>query len=175
MGQPHGVAAARIHNASSIAAPGARHSAISGPAATAAGSPLRAGRFGMNYRILALAFLLAVDAFAQMGPASSGYCSVSPTGLEGCNWMSGLNAKTSPLFVTRYHLAPGAPLAAPVPNDETLIVAMSDGELVNESKSPQPHIDLSNGSVFLMPKNQSYRLRNVGKDPVDLLLIRIGR
>lgn len=129
----------------------------------------------MQCRLWLLAFLFTLSASAQIGPSSDGYCSVSPTGIEGCNWMSGLNAKTSPLFVTRYHLAPGAPLDAPIPGYETLLVGMSDGELVNESKSPQAHINLSNNSVFLMPKDEEYRFRNVGKDPVDLLLIRIGK
>ena len=67
-------------------------------------------------------------AAGQVLPTSNGSCSVSLSGLEGCHWMTGgslrkgdsskaTNANDdngSGLFVTRYVLAPGAPLNPPI-------------------------------------------------------------
>jgi hypothetical protein len=97
----------------------------------------------------------------QVLPASNGSCSVSPSGLERCQWMSGV--KSSKLFVTRYILAPGAPLNPPVEGHDALIVGMNNGELVNEKKSPPSHVSASNGLVMLMPKEEPYLLRNMAK------------
>jgi hypothetical protein len=80
----------------------------------------------------------------------------------GCNWLSALtvladkktengNGKTK-LFVTHYTLAPGAPLRTPVEGYDDLVVGMNDGELANETKLPQTHVNVTTGSVVLMPK-----------------------
>ena len=122
-------------------------------------------------------FLNALAAPAQVLPISSGSCRVSASGLESCNWMSGISAaKANPskipdttddgrtkLFVTRYILAPGAPLNPPVDGRNALVVGMTSGELVNEKKSPQSHLYVTSGSVILMPKQEPYLLRNIGK------------
>ena len=79
----------------------------------------------------------------------------------------------SALFVTRYILAPGAPLNQPVEGTEDLIVGMGNGELLNEKKSQQSHITVFDGLVMLMPKQEPYQLRNVGKESLTLLLIEI--
>jgi len=63
-----------------------------------------------------LAFCTSFATTAQVLPSSSGACSVSPAGLEGCNWLSALTGRPNKkaengkakLFVTRYTLAPGA-------------------------------------------------------------------
>ena len=68
----------------------------------------------MRY-ISALYLLLVFSGYLAEGqvlPASNGTCTVSPSGLEGCQWMTGV--KSSKLFVTRYVLASGAPLAPAV-------------------------------------------------------------
>lgn len=113
------------------------------------------------------------SAAGQVLPASSGSCRVSPSGVEGCHWMTGV--KSAKLFVTRYILAPGAPLNPPVEGHDALIVAMNNGELVNEKKSPPSRVNVSNGLVMLMPKEEPYLLRNVGKDSIELLVIEVRK
>src|SRR5215469_7912042 len=113
------------------------------------------------------------EAAGQVLPASSGSCRVSPSGVEGCHWMTGV--KSSKLLVTRYVLAPGAPLTPPRAGREALIVGTNNGELVNEKKSPPSHVNVSNGSVMLMPKEEPYLLRNIGKDNLELLVIEVRK
>jgi hypothetical protein len=107
----------------------------------------------------------------------------------GCEWLStppvrwaegNKSNNTKPkgraeLFVTRFTLSPGAPLSSLVEGHEVLIVGMSDGELVNEAKSPQTNINLWSGSVVLMPKEEHYLLRNIGKQDVQLLVVDVRR
>jgi hypothetical protein len=116
-------------------------------------------------------------ATAQVLPTSSGSCRVAPSGLMSCDWLSAAPLKkadgsksvnTVPsgrpqLFVTRFNLSPSAPLTSLVEGQEVLIFGMGDGELVNETKSPPAHINVRNGSVVLMPQEQHYLLRNIGK------------
>jgi hypothetical protein len=79
---------------------------------------------------------------------------VSPSGVQGCQWSSG--SKKSELFVTRVKLAPGAPLNPLVLDYDAILVGMGPGQLVNEKKSPPTNINVSDGSVILMPKKQPY-------------------
>jgi hypothetical protein len=140
-----------------------------------------------DMRSIKVLFLLALcttlAATAQVLPSSTGACSVSPAGLESCNWLSAVtvrpdkkteNAKTK-LFVTRYTLAPGAPLKTPVEGYDNLVVGMNDGELANETKSPRTYVNVTNGSVVLMSKEEAYLLRNVGKQNLELLVIEIRK
>ena len=103
----------------------------------------------------------------------------------GCNWLSALtvladkktengNGKTK-LFVTHYTLAPGAPLRTPVEGYDNLVVGMNDGELANETKLPQTHVNVTTGSVVLMPKEETYLLRNIGKQNLELLVIEVRK
>jgi len=87
--------------------------------------------------------------------------------------MAGL--KSSKLFVTRYILAPGAPLNPPVEGHDAVIVGMNNGELVNEKESPPSHVSVQNGWVMLMPKEDPYLLRNIGKESVELLVIEVRK
>jgi len=48
---------------------------------------------------------------------------------------------------------------------------MNDGELTNEAKATQTHMNVTNGTMMLMPKEETYLLRNIGKQSLDLLLI----
>ena len=79
------------------------------------------------------------------------------------------------LLVTRYILAPGAPLNPPVERTDVLIVGMNGGELVNEKKSLQNYVNVSSGLVMLMPKEEPYLLRNIGKENLELLVIEVRK
>ncbi len=81
----------------------------------------------------------------------------------------------SALFVTRYILAPGAPLNPPIEGTEVLVVGMNNGELVNEKKLPQSHVNVSGGLVMLMPKEEPYLLRNIGNENLELLVIEVRK
>ena len=60
-----------------------------------------------------------------------------------------------------------------MPGEDELIIGMGAGELVNEAKSPSLPISISEGLVLLMPKEESYLLRNVGKQDIHILVIRM--
>ncbi|HET7891084.1 MAG TPA: hypothetical protein VFL34_06140 [Candidatus Sulfotelmatobacter sp.] len=60
-----------------------------------------------------------------------------------------------------------------VEGTDVLIVGVNNGELVNEKKSPQSHVNVSNGLVMLMPKEEPYLLRNIAKENLELLVIEI--
>jgi hypothetical protein len=107
------------------------------------------------------ALLSGLTATAQVLPPSSGSCNVAASGLQGCNWMSGVSlrkttaSKTTDLadnsrsflFVTRLILAPGAALdSRTIVGGEVLIVGRNNGEVINEKKSPPSQI---NGSMFM--------------------------
>ena len=79
------------------------------------------------------------------------------------------------LYVTRFNLSPGASLTPLVEGQEALIFGMGDGELVNEKKSPPAHVNVRNGSMVLMPREQHYLLRNIGKQELDVLVVQVRR
>ena len=81
----------------------------------------------------------------------------------------------SKLFVTRCILAPGAPLNPLIEGRDVLIVGMNSGEVVNEKKSPQTHVNVSNGLVMLMPKEEPYLIRNIGRESLELLVIEVRK
>jgi len=145
----------------------------------------------MRY-LTAICFLILLSGHsseAQVLPTSSGSCGISASGAESCDWISAITlqkaattklADTSSdahrkLFVTRVTLAPGAPLNPLVKGTDVLIVGMNNGELVNEKKSPRSHVNVSNGSVMLMPREEPYLLRNIGKENVELLVIEVRK
>ena len=123
---------------------------------------------------------------SQVLPSSDGSCGISTSGAQSCDWVSALTlrwsgtkktAADSPpkLFVTRCILAPGAKLNPLVRGIDVLIVGMNSGELLNEKKSPQNHVDVSNGLVMLMPKEEPYLLRNIGRENLELLVIEVRK
>jgi hypothetical protein len=79
------------------------------------------------------------------------------------------------LFVTRCILAPGAPLSPLVEGTDVLIVGMNNGEVANEKKSPQSRVNVTNGLAMLMPKEEPYLLRNIGKQSLELLVIEVRK
>jgi hypothetical protein len=145
----------------------------------------------MRHLLTFCLFLLlgGISAQAQVLPASSGSCNISASGLHVCNWLSGTyrnpsasnttdlaDDSRSTLFVTRFTLAPGAPLdSRSIVGGEVMIVGRNDGELINEKKSPAIHINVYDDLVMLMPKGESYLLRNVGKQNVELLVIEVRK
>ena len=86
-------------------------------------------------RVLALLIVLRSLAAPQVMPASNGGCGVSTSGAISCNWLSSLPPKGKgtgvQLFVTRYNLAPQAPVDRPVSDFDEVIVSMKGGVLVN--------------------------------------------
>jgi hypothetical protein len=126
---------------------------------------------------------------AQILPTSNGSCGISASGVESCDWMSAVTLRKAgttktadtvadslpTLFVTRCILAPGAPLNPLAEGTDVLIVGMNDGGLVNEKKSPQSRVNVSSGLVMLMPKEEPYLLRNIGKVNLELLVIEVRK
>ena len=137
----------------------------------------------MRFSLTLLLFIVPVafGANGQEMPTSNGFCSVSASGVMGCEWLStppirwpnGEISKVSPkgVVVTRFRLAPGAPLHRMNEGKDVLIVGMGDGELVNEAKASTSHTDIKNGFVILMPKEEPYLLRNIGEKDLELLVI----
>jgi hypothetical protein len=135
----------------------------------------------------ALATLYGISATAQTMPTSSGSCGVSGSGLMSCDWLSSPPVKFNTdstnrdkpvpkgVFVTRFRLAPDAPLHCTIEGHDVLIVAMSDGEIVNEAKTPLTRLNVTNGLVMLMPKEEPYLLRNTGRQTLDLLVIDVRK
>jgi len=70
-------------------------------------------------------------------------------------------------------LSPGANLRRMVPGEDELVIGMGGGELRNEAKSGSLSFPMSKGVVLLMPKDELYALRNVGKQDIDLVVIRM--
>jgi hypothetical protein len=135
-------------------------------------------------------FLSGHSSEAQVLPTSVGSCGISASGGEGCNWVSAITlrkagtmkttdtpADSSPkLFVTRFTLAPGAPLdSQTIVGGEVLIVGRNNGEVINEKKSPPSHVAVYDGSVMLMSKEEPYLLRNIGKENLELLVIEVRK
>jgi hypothetical protein len=145
----------------------------------------------MRYVTVFCLFILLIghSSEAQVLPTSNGSCRISASGVESCNWISAItlrkavttktadtSADSRPkLFVTRCILAPGAPLSPLVEGTDVLIVGMNGGELVNEKKSPESHVDVSSGLVMLMLKEGPYLLKNIGKENLELLVIEVRK
>lgn len=133
--------------------------------------------------------LSSLTTAAQILPTSNGSCGIGASGVMSCDWMSAISLRktdarkttdaaadeSSRLFVTRCTLAPGAPLNPLVEGHEVLIVGMNNGEILNEKKSPPNHLNVSNGLVMLMPKEEPYLLRNIGKENLELLVIEVRK
>ena len=141
-------------------------------------------RFSITLCVLVALFGFA--ATAQTMPTSSGSCGVSASGVMICESLSTPPARfngdsvkrpmpAKGVFVRRYTLAPGAPLRRMNEGHDVLIVAMTDGEIVNEAKTPQTQLNVTNGLVMLMPKEESYLFRNIGEQTLDLLVIDVRK
>lgn len=139
--------------------------------------------------ICAFIWISVVTAAAQVMPKFSGSCGVAASGVASCDWVSTISirkAATSQktdetsdlahesrpaLFVTTFILAPVD--SREIVGREVLIVGRNKGELVNEKKSTPARISVYEDLVMLMPKDEPYLLRNIGKDNLELLLVEI--
>ena len=63
----------------------------------------------------------------------------------------------------------------PVEGYDNFVVALNSGELTSGTKSPENLIGVIAGSVLLMPKEEVYLLRNVGKQGLELVLIEVRK
>jgi hypothetical protein len=132
----------------------------------------------MKPRFSAALFLLAfasVVAFTQQFPASEGTCRIAARGVEACEWMNipPIGQRTMTATATTYVLAAGAPLEKPVEGQESVLVAMTNGDFINEISSPESKFSLTAGRVVLLPRNQRYKIRNVGDKPATVLMIQL--
>lgn len=138
--------------------------------------------------LLAFALCGSLTTTAQILPADSGGgCAITSSGDVNCSIRSavpisktdGSTGKQSvpadrrEFMVILLRLSPGAPMTRMVAGEDELIVGMGKGELTNEAKSPPVDVSVSEGSVFLMPKDEPYKLRNGGKQDVEVLVIRL--
>lgn len=70
-------------------------------------------------------------------------------------------------------LSPGAPLTKWVPGEDDLIVGEGDGTLRNEAKSPTVDIKVTPGIVLFLPKGEPYKLQNISKQNLRIIVIRM--
>lgn len=126
----------------------------------------------------------SLTATAQIALPGCG-CSVSSSAVS-CSCPGAVNKKTGEstnkrticggrreLSEDSIVLSPGATLRRWVPGEVDLIVGTGGGELENEAKSPPLPITMSAGVVLFMPKQGPYALRNVGKQDLHIIVIRM--
>jgi hypothetical protein len=70
-------------------------------------------------------------------------------------------------------LHPGGLLTRWIPDEDDLIVGEGEGSLANEAKSPALPIAMTAGVILFLPKEEPYKLRNVGKQDVHITVIRM--
>jgi hypothetical protein len=137
--------------------------------------------FPMKTTVSLFVFVLCscLTTLAQILPNGGCGCGVSSSTVS-CDCPSAVNtgkpsvpSDRPQLIEARVRLAPGALLMKWVPGDDEVIIGMGSGELTNEAKSPTVDVSVSEGSIFLMPRDELYKLRNVGKTDVEVRVIRI--
>jgi hypothetical protein len=133
--------------------------------------------------LLMMLLLASYTTMAQVTSSANLACTVTASGGMGCNGIvSGDLARKSAadkgqpeLSVTYFTLEPGAALDQTAsPCCDAIIVGIAGGELVNE-KLPSRYVSLTHDSVTLLPKGESFLLRNKGSQNVALRLIEIKR
>lgn len=129
--------------------------------------------------LIAFALCSSPATAAQILPNGGCGCGLSGTTMS-CHCggavsknMQNVPSQPSQLIETLLTIAPGGLLTKGVPGDDEVFIWMGIGRLVNEAKSPTVDVSVSEGSIFLMPKDELYRLRNVGKLDVKIRIIRI--
>ena len=70
-------------------------------------------------------------------------------------------------------LSPGGLLTRWRPDEDDLVVGEGDGILANEAKSPVLPINMKAGVILFLPKDEPYKLRNVGKQDLHITVIRM--
>ena len=129
--------------------------------------------------LFVLALCSSLTTTAQILPNGGCGCRLSGTTMS-CHCGGGVSknqqsvsSEPSQLVETLITLSPGALLTKGILGDDEVFVGMGSGRLMNEAKSPSFEVPLGEGSIFLMPKDEPYRLRNVGKQDVEVRVIRI--
>jgi len=84
-------------------------------------------------------------------------------------------AKSRQYPTAQYNLAPGAPFDAGSANYDRILVAVTDGRLVNEARPTPEHFILQSGSVLLLCKEEKYLLRNAGDKDLHIILVLISK
>ena len=70
-------------------------------------------------------------------------------------------------------LSPGTTLTRWVPGEDDLIVGEGEGTLSNEAKAQPVAIEMTAGAVLFMPKDEPYKLRNIGKQNLRIIVVRM--
>jgi hypothetical protein len=117
---------------------------------------------------------------AQVTSSENMGCTVIKGGMS-CNGLSpGLKnsfeeGKKGPkLRIWNLKLEPGAAFVQPSALSDCVILGIHGGEVLNE-RAPFLHVSLEENSVILMPKEQPFRLRNMGTESVEFRVIEIQR
>jgi hypothetical protein len=132
--------------------------------------------------VLVLALCGSLPAAAQIELPGCG-CGVSSSTVS-CSCPAGFNKDGSTnkqtvcdgsreIVADSITLSPGALLTRWVPGEDDLIVGQEEGTLANEAKSHDLPIDVIAGLVLFMPKDGPYELRNVGKQALHIIVIRM--
>ena len=132
--------------------------------------------------VLVLVLCGFLPAAAQIQLPGCG-CGVSPSS-EACSCLVGGNKDGSTnkqtvcdgrreIFADSITLSPDAALTRGAPGEDDLIVGEGEGTLANEAKSPVLPINMKAGVILFLPKDEPYKLRNVGKQDLHITVIRM--
>jgi hypothetical protein len=132
-------------------------------------------------------FLLNSFSAAQIRLQPSGGCGITERGTLDCSWPSAMEIRKPTAEAaarekgtalrahgyptTQFNLAPGAPLIATSEEYDRILVALTEGRLVNEAT--QRGFNLLSGSTLLLSKGEKYPLRNAGEGNLAFLVILI--
>ena len=129
--------------------------------------------------LIAFALCSSLTTAAQILPNGGCGCGLSGTTMScHCGAVVSKNKQNAPsepsqLLETWLTISPDALLTKGILGDDEVFIPMGIGRLVNEAKSPVIQIPIGEVSMFLMPKCEPYRLRNVGKQDLKVRIIRI--
>ncbi len=129
--------------------------------------------------LVAFALCSTLTTTAQIVPNGGCGCGLAGS-IMSCSCGSGMSEgkpslpiERSQFIETRIRISPGALLTKGIAGDDEVFIGMGSGELANEAKSPPVDVPVREGSLFLMPKDEPYRLRNVGKQDLEVRILRI--
>jgi hypothetical protein len=117
---------------------------------------------------------------AQVQSSKNMGCTVGAKGGMTCNGTGAPDAwdkrqtRQPTLSTVHYTLEPGPVLSEPNSDLDCLIVGINGGSVLNE-EWPSRHVSLDKDEVTLLPKEQPFRLRNVGPTDVEFRMIAIER
>jgi len=136
-------------------------------------------RIAVGLFVFALCISLTTN--AQIVPNGGCGCGLSSSTVA-CNCAGALSKSKQSvpsdrpqLIETLFTFSLGALLTKGVLCDDELFIGMGIGKLTNEAKSPPVDVSIGEGTIFLMPRNEPYKLRNVGLQDVKVRVIRIHR